>query len=39
MALTAAGDNGRAKAELQKALDLKLQGDDAKQAQSTLAKL
>jgi Flp pilus assembly protein TadD len=39
MALSAAGDNSRAKAELQKALDLKLQGDDAKLAQSTLSKL
>ena len=39
MALSAAGDPSRAKAELQKALDLKLQGDDAKQAQQALAKL
>ncbi len=39
MALSGAGDNGRAKAELQKALELNLHGDDAKQAQSTLAKL
>jgi tetratricopeptide (TPR) repeat protein len=39
MALSAAGDNGRAKAELQKALELNLHGDDAKQAQLTLAKL
>ncbi len=39
MALSAAGDHDRAKAELQKALELKLQGDDAQQAQSALAKL
>jgi Flp pilus assembly protein TadD len=39
MALSAAGDNDRAKAELRKALELNLRGDDAQQAQSTLAKL
>ena len=39
MALSAAGDHDRAKVELKKALELKLQGDDAQQAQQTLAKL
>ena len=39
MALSAAGDHDRAKVELQKALTLNLGGDDAQQAQLTLAKL
>jgi Flp pilus assembly protein TadD len=39
MALSAAGDNSRAKAELQKALELNLRPDDAQQAQAALAKL
>ena len=39
MALSGAGDQERAKKELKKALELNLRGDDAQQAQQTLAKL
>ncbi len=39
MALSAAGDHDRAKAELRKALELNLRGNDAQQAQQALAKL
>ncbi len=39
MALSGAGDQARAKEELKKALALNLKGDDAQQAQQTLAKL
>ena len=39
MALNGAGDKGRAKAELQKALSLNLKGSSAQDAQQTLASL
>ncbi len=39
MALNGAGDKGRAKAELQKALALNLKGNEAQDAQQTLASL
>jgi tetratricopeptide (TPR) repeat protein len=39
MALKAAGERGRAKTELQKALELNLKGTDAQDAQKTLALL
>jgi tetratricopeptide (TPR) repeat protein len=39
MALNGAGDKGRAKAELQKALSLNLKGNEAQDAQQTLASL